>query len=815
MIGLFTEVLNMSLTASVIIAVVMAIRFPLRKAPKIYSYILWGAVFIRLACPLYFELSGSPFEKADINTTAIMSDYNYIEPYNTYYAVDPEYADLFKSGFEPVVADGLSSSPHIVTSTDGFSSPKTFSDTFFPILAFIWLAGVVGMLGYSLISYLLLVRKTSNAKRIDGNIFCTDNIPTPFVMGIFNPKIILPNVLDEKESEYIILHERTHIKRFDHVVKLFAFIILSVHWFNPLVWISFISMSKDMEMACDEAVLNKISGIKKVYSLSLLSFSTSKMLAPTPLAFSETGVKQRIKNIAGYKRPSIWVGIVCFLTVTVVGVFMLTNSPKTYASTLEGYEELKGNYHYNTQTMLSEFEIGEIICLAQDEGYTFRIKITAEKTGGAFLFTPPNGEPYMDFRPNAIEKGENEIDFFISNEKIEAMKKSSGRNSTLTFKILYSDYRDVATNSATFDLQFDLKPNTMIVYKRGAALYLPEKPKETEYGLEKFTDVRSHKEINKTLKDIEKISEEMLISLTYNEGTIFPDKTRLPHDLTPEKLMEIAKNPGLGIREIHKSGITGKGVRVAIIDQPMYTNHPEFAGKIQSYLDLVPDHKGSMHGTAVASTLVGESTGTAPGAKLYYAGASDGTPDAEPLATALDWIMEENKKLPSNDKIRVVSVSAAPSGRDAAGIIANTNLWDESVKKARESGIIVLDFTTDNGIVAPGYYDLYDQEDVEKMKPGLPSSPPKGALTKLVVPSSYRTTAEQYNQNTYSYIYFGDGGLSLGLPYTEGVLALGFEVCPEYTGEQMLKVLMDTAYEKDGVKYINPTNFIETLKNSK
>lgn len=307
--------------------------------------------------------------------------------------------------------------------------------------------------------------------------------------------------------------------------------------------------------------------------------------------------------------------------------------------------------------------------------------------------------------------------------------------------------------------------------------------------------------------------DDLIKTLWFNQYTEWPESALALTDGNPERVMIAAMTPGLGVHDLHEKGITGEGVRVAIIDQPMYLDHPEFAGKVAAYKDFECGSESSMHGPAVASLLVGEHTGTAPGATLYYAAAPSWLKDAGYCAEALDWIVEENGKLPEGDKIRVVSVSGAPSG-PGSPFTENNGLWDEAVARAEEDGILVLDCTSDHGWINACYYEPGAPDDITKYKPGYPGY--DYAYEKdngeLFVPTSPRTTAEEYSEGAYCYQYTGRGGLSWGIPYCAGVLAMGWQVCPELTGEEMKAILLDTAYDMDGYKLIDPAAFIGELQ---
>ena len=197
----------------------------------------------------------------------------------------------------------------------------------------IWMMGVLAMGIYSIVSYLKLRFKLRVAIPLRENIFIADDIKSPFVVGLIRPRIYLPCNLSEKEQEYIILHEKHHTKRLDHVMKALAFIALAIHWFNPLVWVAFILSGKDMEMSCDEAVIRKVgSHVRADYSASLLTLATGRrIIAGTPLAFGEGDTKGRIHNLAKWKKPARWIVILSVVLCLILAVCLLTN-PNTYVS---------------------------------------------------------------------------------------------------------------------------------------------------------------------------------------------------------------------------------------------------------------------------------------------------------------------------------------------------------------------------------------------------------------------------------------------------------------------------------------------------
>ena len=314
------RLLNMSLTASVAIGLVILLRFPLKKAPKVFSYALWGVVLFRLLCPISIGSTFSVFNLID--TPA--EDYGYISSIIEYVPADIVHTEnpsvvLPVPGVSEVINDALPQREEQLRADP--LEGRTF------VATVIWMMGVLAMGIYSIVSYLKLRFKLRVAIPLRENIFIADDIKSPFVVGLIRPRIYLPCNLSEKEQEYIILHEKHHTKRLDHVVKALAFITLAIHWFNPLVWVAFILAGKDMEMSCDEAVIRKVgSDVRADYSASLLTLATGRrIIAGTPLAFGEGDTKGRIHNLSKWKKPAAWIIILSVILCVVLAVCLITN----------------------------------------------------------------------------------------------------------------------------------------------------------------------------------------------------------------------------------------------------------------------------------------------------------------------------------------------------------------------------------------------------------------------------------------------------------------------------------------------------------
>ena len=306
---LFLSILNMSLTASYVIIFIMLTRLTLKRAPKFISYALWGVAAFRLIIPFSFESMFSLMPR-NTNSASIPRDIIYQQSPQVNSGI--EMVDSFVNQLLPIPAAGASVNPLQI---------------YIEIGAYIWILGIVALLVYSFVSIYILKKQLKNSDLIEENIYEAKNLKTPFVLGVIKLKIYLPAGINAEERNYILLHEQTHIQRKDHVIKILAFFILSIHWFNPLVWIAFILMSTDMELSCDERVLKEMNeDIKKPYANSLLSLATERhILNSSPLAFSEGNVKGRIKNVLYYKKPTFWIVAIAIILLVPVTIGLVSN----------------------------------------------------------------------------------------------------------------------------------------------------------------------------------------------------------------------------------------------------------------------------------------------------------------------------------------------------------------------------------------------------------------------------------------------------------------------------------------------------------
>ncbi len=317
----FLKILNMSLSAAVVTAAVLLVRLLLQSAPRKWSYLLWSAVGFRLAMPVTLRTVFSLFRLAPIRPAEAGSAALTYIPADIGTMARPQV-----SVASPGVREALSGSLPAATP---FSSVNPLQ-VWIAAGTVLWCAGLTAMLLWGVVSYVRLRRRLVGAVRREDNVYESDRISVPFLLGLVRPRIYIPLGLDEETLGYVLAHERYHIRRGDPWVKCLAFLLLALHWFNPFVWLAFCLMGRDMEMSCDEKVLAEREGSAKLYSLSLLSFAAARHFpSPAPLAFGETGVKGRIRNALRWKKPRPWVTVLAALLCIAVLAACATNPPET------------------------------------------------------------------------------------------------------------------------------------------------------------------------------------------------------------------------------------------------------------------------------------------------------------------------------------------------------------------------------------------------------------------------------------------------------------------------------------------------------
>lgn len=348
---LFFRLLNISINAGWLVLAVLMLRVLLKKAPRWLHVALWGLVGIRLALPFSIESIFSLIPSAETVPPTIVYER---EP-----AIDSGFSSVDQI-VNPIVADRF---------TPDFTTSANPLQVWGAILSCVWLIGLFLMVAYMLIGYLRLRFRLRTATKREGRVYKSEFVSSPFILGIFRPRIYLPYGLNENTVDHVVAHEEAHLKRRDHLIKPLAFLFLAVYWFQPLLWVAYILLCRDIEYACDEKVIkNESDETRREYSMALLSCSIRRFsIAACPLAFGEVGVKARIKNVMNYKKPTFWLILLAVVAIIVASVCFLTNpltdskkaevAPPMYYAAEKIVE--KNNVHYFEAEHIPYFYIDE------------------------------------------------------------------------------------------------------------------------------------------------------------------------------------------------------------------------------------------------------------------------------------------------------------------------------------------------------------------------------------------------------------------------------------------------------------------------
>ncbi len=330
---IFLTIVNMSICASWLVLAVLLLRLVLKKAPKWVNVLLWGFVAFRLVCPFSFESMLSLIPSAETVSPQIM-----MEPTpqisTGIHALNSTINPILSESFAPAVGDSV--------------NPLQI---WIPVVSAVWMTGIAVMLIYTAVSFFLLRRKVDTAVRLRNNIFQSENVDSPFVLGIIKPTIYLPFQMDGENLEYVIAHEEAHIRRKDHWWKPVGFVLLAVHWFNPLMWVGYILLCRDIELACDEKVIKELDNENRAeYTQALVACSINRRsIAACPLAFGEVGVKERVKSVMNYRKPGFWIILAAIVICIAVAVCFLTNPNTSMDEKLSVFIDCQIAGHFQTE----------------------------------------------------------------------------------------------------------------------------------------------------------------------------------------------------------------------------------------------------------------------------------------------------------------------------------------------------------------------------------------------------------------------------------------------------------------------------------
>ena len=361
---LFLLLFNMSITAGWLVLAVVIVRFVLKKAPKWIYTLLWGFVALRLVCPFSLESIFSLVPAAETVPSGIV--YSQSPSINSGIpAVNSVINPLIEENFTPDVAASINPIQIVLY-----------------IASVLWIVGIVAMIIYSVASYIRIYRKVAEGVLLRDNIYLCDRIDTPFILGVVKPRIFLPSGMAESDIDYVIAHEKAHLKRRDHWWKPFGFSLLTVYWFNPLMWVAYLLLCKDIELACDEKVIKEMGiEVRKAYSDALINCSVSRrVVAACPLAFGETGLKGRIKSVLGYRKPTLWIIIVAVISCIVVAVCFLTNpkselkesNPELDEAVSQAIFYINSQYDYHDECITE----GHIVYGVEEKGSEVKVYLT-------------------------------------------------------------------------------------------------------------------------------------------------------------------------------------------------------------------------------------------------------------------------------------------------------------------------------------------------------------------------------------------------------------------------------------------------------
>ena len=369
MASVFLKLLNLSISASWLVLAVLVLRLISKRSPKWVNVLLWGIVALRLVLPFSIESAVSLIPSAETVSPAVVQ-------------FDP--APTITSGVSVIDnAVNPSLSEHFAAAPLASVNPL-YVWTY--LAGWVWLIGLGVMLLYAFVSYLRLRRRVSVSLPIQDNIYLCDAISSPFILGVVKPRIYLPSGLDEVQRQNVLSHERAHLTRRDHWWKPLGFALLAVYWFNPMLWLAYALLCRDIELACDEQVIRTMDeSAVKTYSTVLLACSMPRKAVITcPLAFGEVGVKERVKNALHYKKPAFWVVAASVAVCVVVAVCFLTDPPTdTDAAGLVGFRREQVTYADVTDASGAQPSNVQLTAEATDAVYALLDALQYKRLGAA------------------------------------------------------------------------------------------------------------------------------------------------------------------------------------------------------------------------------------------------------------------------------------------------------------------------------------------------------------------------------------------------------------------------------------------------
>lgn len=488
----FLKIFNISVTASYLVAAVLLLRLILKKAPKWTNCILWFFVAIRLILPFSIESEISLVPSAQVITINEMSE----APITVDSGIDSIDGKINDAIIAQMQSD---SNQHNNNSKNELKEPNK-EYTFISVAAYIWLAGVLAMMSYGIVSYFSLKRKVKVCVPFGDycNVYYCDNIETSFVLGIVKPQIYIASSTPGESIGYVLSHERAHIKRKDHLLKALAFILLCVHWFNPIMWIAYIMLCRDIEIACDEHVIQdeNITEITGYVTALLQCGAKRKMINACPVAFGEVGIKSRVKLILKHKKPTFWIVFIAAIISAAVVLGFFTN-PKSEAKSDSAVSDFQSEIDMSVEGEKTEIadvknQKTESIC-EDNENFinTSGVDTTHENvtSGDNITLKPtdkPNKNDMVSSKVESTDKADSSSSGSIKNESSseivdnnESNTDDSKLDNQTTVKV--SDY-EVDGTVVDWIVEDDFvymifqKPNRYIVVDTNKSLVIIDKP---------------------------------------------------------------------------------------------------------------------------------------------------------------------------------------------------------------------------------------------------------------------------------------------------------------------------------------------------
>ncbi len=457
--ALFLHLLNMSITGGWLVLAVILMRLIFKKAPKALLCALWAVVAVRLICPFSIESIVSLVPSAEPIPQEIL-----VSPNPQIDSGVP----IFNHVINPIIENRFTPTPQVSVNP---------LQVVAAVASYIWIAGLIAMLLYAVISYIRVYRMVRVRLRLQDNVYLCDAIDTPFIFGIIKPHIYLPSTLSKADRAFVSAHEHAHLKRLDHIWKPLGFALLSVYWFNPLLWIAYILLCRDIELACDEHVIRHMDKAQTAaYAEALLHCSTKKrFITACPLAFGESGVKARIKNALYYKKPTFWIVLAAVLACIAVTVCFLTNPIKP-----------ADNSGINHEPEGVSVSVKELDLAAETPSITILWKNNSDTTwtyGESFMLYRLENGTLVDCNLNA-NSGFSAIGYLLTpHQSIEETYNLSGYNLSVNGTYRFESHVNVHGGDPTphtVSVDFQIEDGVIVPTQAMFDYYARKEPLETE-----------------------------------------------------------------------------------------------------------------------------------------------------------------------------------------------------------------------------------------------------------------------------------------------------------------------------------------------